>query len=160
MTDVWSRWSPTDCAESAAKEVPSAEVSPKDPVISCGVALIRRDGKYLISQRCEEDSFGSFWEFPGGKLDPGESLPQCVEREVREELGIEVKAGRFFMKVRRRYKRRVIELHFYTCEYLSGEPQAIECQKFVWAEPSRLKDYTFPPANERVIRRLLQEEGR
>lgn len=127
------------------------------PVIPCGVALIRRGREFLIAQRNPEDSLGSFWEFPGGKKNAGESFEQCVVRETREEVGVEIAVDRKLMEARRHYNGKIIWLNFYLCRYVSGDPRPIECQKALWADVGDLKDYRFPPANERVIEYLLKE---
>ena len=129
-------------------------------VIPCGVALIRRERQFLISQRNEDDTFGSFWEFPGGKKNPGESFENCVIREAREELGIEVLIEKKFMEIRKEYHEKIIWLNFYLCAYISGEPRPIECQKVLWVDVADLKDYSFPPASEKVIESLFQSYGK
>ena len=126
-------------------------------VIPCGVALIRRDRMILIAQRNPKDSFGSFWEFPGGKKTPAESFEECVVREIKEELGIEVSVEKKFMDIRRRYNDRIIWLNFFLCSFLAGEPRPIECQKVQWVSLKELKDFKFPPANDRVIRKLIKD---
>ncbi len=127
------------------------------PVIPCGVAIIRDGRRFLISQRSAEDTFGSFWEFPGGKKDPHESFEECVVRETREELGIEVAVQKKFMEIRRTYHNKVIWLNFYICAHIGGDPRPIECQRVLWADADELKKFTFPPANELVIARLIAE---
>ena len=122
--------------------------------IPCGVALIRDERRFLIAQRKDGDSFGSFWEFPGGRREPGETFEECVAREVREEVGIEVAVLEKFMDVKRCYHENIVWLHFYLCSRISGEPRAVECQNVVWAELEELAAYRFPPANERVIKKL------
>lgn len=131
----------------------------KMSVIPCGVALIRRDRQFLISQRNADDTFGSFWEFPGGKKNPGESFEGCVARETREELGIEVAVEKKFMDIRKEFNQKIIWLNFYLCSYISGEPKPIECQKVLWADVADLEDFNFPPANEKVIKNLLKHYG-
>lgn len=129
----------------------------KMPVIPCGIALIRDGRRFLISQRCDEDSFGSKWEFPGGKKDGGETFEQCVAREVKEEVGVDVAVRGKYMEIRRRYHQRIIWLNFFLCEALRGEPKPVECQKVEWADVNDLEKYDFPPANERVIKKLKAE---
>ena len=124
--------------------------------ISCGVALIRRDNEFLISQRRESDTFGSLWEFPGGKKNPGESFEDCVVREVKEEVGIDVRVDKKFMEMRRPYHERIIWLNFFLCTYVGGEPQAVDCAKVEWVRVEDLKKYAFPPANEKVIQKLKE----
>lgn len=131
----------------------------KIPVIPCGVALIRRERQFLISQRNADDTFGSLWEFPGGKKNPRESFENCVIRETREELGIEVAIEKKFMEIRKEFKEKIIWLNFYLCSYVSGDPRPIECQKVLWADVADLKNFDFPPANEQVIENLMKIYG-
>ncbi|MBI2095134.1 MAG: NUDIX domain-containing protein [Candidatus Omnitrophica bacterium] len=97
-------------------------------VIPCGVALVRRGRKFLVAQRNREDTFGSYWEFPGGKKDPGETFEECVVREIKEETGIDVRVEKKFMELKKTYPERVIWLNFYLCAHLGGEPRPIDCQ--------------------------------
>lgn len=128
-------------------------------VIPCGIAIIRRGREFLISQRCEQDSFGSFWEFPGGKKNDDEGFEECVVREAREELGIEVSVEKKFLEISRDYKDKTIWLNFYLCSFVSGEPRALECQNFEWVDVRNLTKYKFPPANDLVIRQLERLYG-
>lgn len=126
-------------------------------MIPCGVAIIRRNREFLISQRNENDTFGSFWEFPGGKKNPDETFEECVRRETREELGIDVHVDKKFMELRREFKDRVIWLNFFLCSFVSGDPQPLDCQKVQWADVLELKNFNFPPANEIVIQNLVRD---
>ncbi len=127
----------------------------KSRVIICGVALIRRDREFLIAQRNADDTFGSFWEFPGGKKRASESFEECVAREVKEELGVKVSVEKKFMELRKKYPNRELWLHFYLCSHTSGEPRPIDCQDVRWADVTTLKDFKFPPANDVVIEKLM-----
>ena len=124
--------------------------------IPCGVALIRRERDFLISQRKKNDSFGLLWEFPGGKKNSDESFEECVAREVKEEVGIEVHVHEKFMEIRRCYHERIIWLNFFLCTHLSGEPSPVDCEKTEWVSVENLKNYAFPPANETVIEKLKE----
>ncbi len=129
------------------------------PVIPCGVALIRRGKSFLISQRLAQDSFGSMWEFPGGKKNTEETFEECVAREVNEEIGVKVAVHEKFMEMKREYHQRIIWLNFYLCSVLSGDPRPVECQQVLWADLDQLPSFNFPPANEEVIRRLVEVFG-
>ena len=128
-------------------------------VIACGVAIIRRGRNFLIAQRKKNDSFGNYWEFPGGKKNHGETFEECVVREAREEVGIQIRVEQKLMEIRRSYNQKIIWLNFYLCVPISGEPIALECLKTQWADVTDLKSFRFPPANDKVIRRLLERFG-
>ena len=123
-------------------------------IIPCGVALVRRGGEFLIAQRKKDDTFGLFWEFPGGKKNPEESFEECVVREIMEETGIGVLVGEKFMEIKKRYHEKIIWLNFYLCSYVSGEARPLDCEKVLWVPWKELKNYNFPPANDRVIAKL------
>ena len=129
------------------------------PVIPCGVAIIRDKRRFIIAQRKDDDTFGSFWEFPGGKKEDNETFEECVAREVKEEIGIDVEVHEKFASLRRRYHERIVWLNFFLCTRLSGEPKPIDCKDVVWADLDELLSYNFPPANERVIGKLKARFG-
>jgi mutator protein MutT len=126
------------------------------PIIACGVAIVRREREFLIAQRRSQDTFGGYWEFPGGKKRDDETFERCAAREVREELGIEIVVGEKFFEIRKEYDNRLIWLHFYLCSHLSGDPRPIDCTDVRWVDVEELKNFKFPPANERVIEKLLR----
>lgn len=127
------------------------------PVIPCGVAIIRRGREFLIAQRKKNDSFGNYWEFPGGKKNEGETFEQCVAREIREEIGIEVRVEEKLMEIRRAYNEKMIWLNFYLCSHVSGNPEPLDCQNVEWVDVAHLREYKFPPANDRVIKKLYRQ---
>jgi A/G-specific adenine glycosylase len=112
------------------------------------------EGQLLIAQRPLDGLLGGLWEFPGGKVEAGETLPDCLKRELREELGIEVEVGELFTSVQHAFTHFKITLHAFTCRYVSGEPQKIGVQDWVWVKPDELSKYSFGKADREVIRAL------
>jgi A/G-specific adenine glycosylase len=120
-----------------------------------GVGIIWRDNQILIALRPPEGLLGGLWEFPGGKVEEGESLEACVVREVREELGIEVKIDEPFMVIKHAYTHFRITLHSFHCTYLGGDPQPLGCADWKWVSLKELSNYAFPRANKKLVERLL-----
>lgn len=118
------------------------------------VAAIQRDGTYLLGRRPSEGLLGGLWEFPGGKLEPGESHQQALKRECLEELGIEVKAGGLVAIVNHAYTHFRVTLNVYRCVVLSGEPQSRIHTELRWVAPADFGDYPFPKANHKFLELL------
>jgi mutator protein MutT len=116
--------------------------------------LIRQDGKLLITRRPEGGHLAGRWEFPGGKQEAGETLEACLEREIREELGIRVKAETCLARVEHEYPTRRITLHLFLCVDLEGQPRGLEGQETRWIDPNDISRYTFPPADLEIIKHL------
>src|ERR1700679_940934 len=126
--------------------------------LEVGAALIYRGGQYLITQRKAEDSFGGFWELPGGKREPGEDMEDCVRRELKEELDLTVTILGFFRIVVYPYPHRLVKLHIYWCSIApDAVPNAIECQAYAWVDPKDLATRPFPEAHQERIRELTQK---
>ncbi len=90
------------------------------PAIEVSAAIIFRDGKLLIAQRHTASHLGGLWEFPGGKREPGETSEQCLVREIREELGVEISVGELFEEVSHTYPEKSVHLKFFFCQVISG----------------------------------------
>ena len=124
-------------------------------VIEVAAALIRdNDGRYLITQRRRGSHLAGLWEFPGGKLEAGESPMGALRRELTEELGADFDVGKLVETVRWEYPDRTVVLHFYDCRVQSGAIEPREGQAMLWVEPERLGSYDFPPADRALIDRL------
>jgi A/G-specific adenine glycosylase len=126
------------------------------PHFTIGVGVIRNaEGKVLIQQRPEEGLLGGLWEFPGGKQEANESLPETVRREIAEELGIQVNVGEPITQVKHAYSHFKITLHAYWCEYVSGQPESRASQGWKWVTLDELSQYAFPKANNRILDVIL-----
>ena len=123
-------------------------------VTEVSAALIFRDHKLLITQRPAKAHLGGLWEFPGGKREPDETFEQCLVREIREELGVEIYVGKLFKSVTHAYPEKTVHLKFFLCRLECGEPQPLGCEALKWAGKSELKDYEFPAADTRLLEKL------
>lgn len=117
-------------------------------------AVIERDGRFLVTRRQKGVHLEGYWEFPGGKCDAGESLPACLARELDEELAVNSVVGHEVFAVTHHYPERSVELHFLACE-IAGEPQPQLGQEMRWVTRAELKELSFPPADEELIRTLV-----
>jgi mutator protein MutT len=111
----------------------------------------------LITQRPEEAHLGGLWEFPGGKRQPGEDLEDCLRRELREELGIEVEVGDLVASILHRYPDKTVDLKFFRCRWLWPEPLKLGCPDFRWVGAEELGNFEFPAADARLLDRLRGE---
>ncbi len=121
-----------------------------------GCAVITDGSKILIAQRKEEGHLPGFWEFPGGKCDPGETMEACLKREAFEELGVQIQPVRFLCRREHAYPEKTVFLHFYLCRWLEGEPWPKDCQAVAWVLPEELKNYKFPPADDAVLKEITE----
>jgi 8-oxo-dGTP diphosphatase len=125
--------------------------------IDAAIALVTRqgDGKLLVCQRKDDDTLGGYWEFPGGKCEDGETLEQCLARELREEINITAPPIAQLTTIEHDYPHTLLRLHPFVCQYESGEVEHLECQASCWIEPVELRAYRFPPANETLIEEAI-----
>jgi 8-oxo-dGTP diphosphatase len=113
-------------------------------------AVIEENGRFLVTRRLEGMHLEGYWEFPGGKCEPGESLDACLRRELREELGCDATIGKELLAVTHEYPERVIELHFVKCG-LTSDPKALLGQEMRWVSRDDLPSLKFPPADDELI---------
>lgn len=127
-------------------------------VVGAGV-VIGRDGRILIAQRKETSMLGGLWEFPGGTLEKGETMPECIRRELKEELGIDTRIGPRLLVVRHAYSHFTIELHVHWARITKGRPRAIHCAAFVWVKPAGMEKYPFSRADLHIVQCLEERRG-
>ncbi len=123
-------------------------------VIDVVAGLVFRDGRLLITQRRAGSHLAGLWEFPGGKLDPGEDWIPALHRELREELAIAVEVGPLVEELTHAYPEKTVRLRFYRCDWKEGEPQALDCAALAWVGPDEFGRYEFPAADGRLLERL------
>jgi 8-oxo-dGTP diphosphatase len=124
------------------------------PRVIVTAAVIEEDGRLLVTRRVRGTHLEGLWEFPGGKCDPGETLQSCLERELREELGVGARVGREVFTVAHEYPERIVELHFFECR-VTGNPRPRLGQEMRWVTRADLGSLTFPPADDELIARLI-----
>ena len=111
-------------------------------------ALIEKDGKYLIARKSTGDeNVEGKWEFPGGKVEPNEEEMTAIEREIREEFELEVKAIRFLVNNEHQYPGRIVDLRLYECKYISGEFKLHDRYEYKFVSKDELLDYELCPAD-------------
>lgn len=136
-------------------ELPMTETRAPIPHKQIGVAVVwNQREQILIDRRPQAGLLGGLWEFPGGKVEPGETMEACIRRELQEELGIEVSVGDRLITVNHAYTHFKVTLNVYHCRHLKGEPQPIECDEVRWVAISELDQYPFPKGNVKIIEAL------
>jgi 8-oxo-dGTP diphosphatase len=131
--------------------------TPKKLLLVAACALVDADGRVLIAQRPEGKQLAGLWEFPGGKVEPGETPEETVVREMEEELGIETKVACLapLTFASHSYDTFNLLMPLYVCRRYWGIPQAKEHTALKWVRPNKLRDYPMPPADAPLIPFLI-----
>ncbi len=122
-------------------------------------AVIEDNHRFLVTRRQPGVHLAGMWEFPGGKIDPDETHGAALQRELREELGVEVDVAERVHQTRHAYPDRTVELHFYRCS-LKGAPRPLMGQEMRWVPRAELRSLGFPPADTELIALLTKSDGR
>jgi mutator protein MutT len=120
-------------------------------IIEVAAGLVFHAGKLLITQRRPDDHLGGLWEFPGGKREACETFPDCLVRELHEELGIEVRVGEEIDDLVHSYPEKTVRLKFFLCELLKGQARPIHCHALAWITREELPNYEFPAADAKLL---------
>ena len=125
-------------------------------VVTVAVGIIQDpQGRVLVSRRAADAHQGGLWEFPGGKVEPGEAIEVALAREFREELGVEVLASEALMRIEHDYGDKQVCLDVRRVTQWQGEAQVLEGQPLAWQLPEDLRDWAFPAANAPILNRLI-----
>jgi len=120
--------------------------------------IVNENGKILIGQRPEGKALPGLWEFPGGKLEEGETIEQCIVREIKEELNVECVVGDFLLTVSKEYEHGDFQLMVYLAKIVDEENlKANVHQKLLWVMPAEMGEYEFPPADAEIISYLKEK---
>jgi A/G-specific adenine glycosylase len=148
----------SDCAAFAMGvpvKFPVMKKKKKLPHIIVGAAVtVNRKGEVLIAQRKQDDMLGGLWEFPGGKQEPGETIEECITRELCEELGIKTVAGEHLITVKHAYSHFTMMMHVYRAKIISGRPRPIHCADYAWVKVPDLGRFAWSKADLQVVEKL------
>jgi 8-oxo-dGTP diphosphatase len=122
-------------------------------------AVMQRGDLYLITQRRQSAALPLLWEFPGGRVESGETDEQALIREVRHRLEVELSVGRLISFISHPYDRYIVDLHLYECQITSGEPLSRNVNAFTWVNSADFEKYLFTPADEASVAALLGIEA-
>jgi A/G-specific adenine glycosylase len=126
--------------------------------VEVAIALVFRAGRLLVTRRPAETHLGGFWELPGGKLRPDESVEACAVREVAEETRVVVVARSRRATIEWDYPERRVALHPVECDWIEGDGELVEVSDLAWVTRAELSTRTFPPANAGLISELCRGE--
>ncbi len=121
------------------------------PPIHVVLAFLERDGQVLLTRRPPGTPLGDCWEFPGGKVEAGETPRAALIRELREEIGVTVTVGAELAATRHAYPDRTVELHLYQCTVYAGSPTPLQVAEVRWVPRDELETYEMPAANEALV---------
>lgn len=122
--------------------------------IQVTAAIIQKDQKIFIARRSANKHLAGYWEFPGGKIENGETDEECLSRELKEELSIVVNVQDFFMENKHDYGQKEIILKAYFCEFISGEIILTDHDQYAWVDRSELESFEFAPADVPFIKAI------
>ena len=132
----------------------------RKPQFHVTAGLIWRKGRVLIARRVKGSHLEGLWEFPGGKQEQGESMEACLEREIKEELGLEIEVGQPIVTIKHSYTHFKITLHAFYCQLLNGQPQAFGVADWRWVTLNEIDTFPFPRTDLKIIEALKNKKPR
>ena len=139
------------------QDLPVKSPRKPSPHYDVTAGIIWKNGKFLITLRPPKGLLGGLWEFPGGKCESGETLPECLRREILEELNIRIDVGDQLISVKHAYTHFRITLHAFECTFVGGKIQTLECDDYRWITETELDVYAFPAADRKIIQYLKEK---
>lgn len=130
---------------------PMSEEKRPRPNFQIAVGIICNKDKVLIGKRKSKGLLGGLWEFPGGKIQKGETSQDCVKREVKEEVNVDIEILKSIGKIKHAYTHFSIDMEGFVCRYLKGKPKALGCEEVRWVRWKDLSQYPFPKANHKLL---------
>jgi A/G-specific adenine glycosylase len=134
------------------------EGGPLSRVVEVVAAVIEEDGLFLLTRRLAGTHLAGMWEFPGGKIEPGETHAAALRREIREELGLEIEVGQLITTVKHAYTHFKITLHAFCCRLLEGEPRALGVADWRWVTLAEVDAFPFPRTDLKIIEVLRNKK--
>ena len=151
-------------AIAAAAPASKSRTPKRKYVLRVAAGILRKeeaDGpRILITRRREGDSLAGYWEFPGGKLEIGETYPQALRRELIEEIGVETLIGGLYHTLSQDYPKKILHIRFYEASITGGALAAREVAEWQWVRPQELPNFRFPPADRPLIKKLQFSKNR
>lgn len=144
-------------AKNIERSLPVKPTKKPLPHYNVTAAVIHQNGKILIAQRPLDGMLGGLWEFPGGKQEDGETLAECLQREIKEELGLEIEVGQPVTVVNHSYSHFKITLHAFCCQLLGGTPQSIGVAGWQWVTLDEMGAFPFPRTDQKIIEALRHQ---
>jgi len=141
------------------EKLPTKATKKRLPHYDVTAAVIRKRGRVLIAQRPVGGMLGGLWEFPGGKRERGEWLEECLRREIKEELGVEIEVGQPVTQVKHAYTHFRITLHAFECRLVNGRPCAIQVADWRWVRFDELDDFAFAVTDRKIIQALRAKQS-
>ena len=146
-----------NCRAYHSNQVQAYPITPKKktpPHYQIVIGLIERDGKYLIQRRPEDGLLGGLWEFPGGKIEAGETKIAALQREIAEETSLQVKIGKKIDTIQHAYTHFRITMTAYLCTWVDGEAKTNAATENRWVRPDKFSDHAFPKANLKILQKF------
>jgi 8-oxo-dGTP diphosphatase len=141
------------------KKLKPSRGTAEDAVVPVAVGIILRDNRVLVTRRLEGSHLAGSWEFPGGRIHSAETPEEALRREIAEELGVRIDRATLIHRQSHTYPEREVELHFFLCTGVDGEPSGVEGQDARWVSAGDLDHLPTPAANAEVIRMLKDQIG-